>query len=384
MVVVAGDSSTVDDAIAAAFVYRRRLTEARAFVVPAYTDGGTSKANALGEVESKWLWATAEPQQWRAYFEELLSERGMAMAAEGACIGLNLTPTPTPSPTSTPTPTPTPTPALTTHPDHQAWARAGAWIGLNLRGRTFGSALGAPRWDELLGTMLQPVGDGFGELEEPAARDVADAAQEAAAAAAAIGVAGAGAAAAAAAAAEAEALLTAQASFYQALNSADASAMKALWDPEVTRAAPALHPHCTCALRCALRLRAPPALHPRTGISQAPDDSYVSDVVRAGSRVEPWEAGSNAFPPSGMRATDVDALVLSPTEGWTTAVERPAEGGTLLATQVWRRADGDGAWRLTAHRYIPWSADGATAVAALRCDRRGCVLIGRQINTRAP
>ena len=69
-------------------------------------------------------------------------------------------------------------------------------------------------------------------------------------------------------------------------------------------------------------------------ISQAPDDSYVSDVVRAGSRVEPWEAGSNAFPPSGMRATDLDALVLSPTEGWTTAVERPAEGGTLLATQV--------------------------------------------------
>ena len=87
MVVVAGGSSTVDAAITAAFVYRRRLTEAGAFVVPVYTDGGTLKANALGEVESKWLWAAAEPQQWRAYFEELLSERGMAMAAEGACIG---------------------------------------------------------------------------------------------------------------------------------------------------------------------------------------------------------------------------------------------------------------------------------------------------------
>ena len=138
------------------------------------------------------------------------------------------------------------------------------------------------------------------------------------------------------------------------------------------------HLHCTCMA---------PALHLRSGAPQAPDDSYVSDVVRAGSRVEPWAAGSNAFPPSGMRATDADALVLSPTEGWTTAVERPAEGGTLLATQVWRRGgegEGAGAWRLTAHRYIPWSADGATAVAALRCDRRGCVLIGRQINTRAP
>ena len=144
------------------------------------------------------------------------------------------------------------------------------------------------------------------------------------------------------------------------------------------RAAHVLHLHCTCTA---------PALHLHSGTPQAPNDSYVDDVVRAGSRVEPWEAGSNAFPPSGMRATDVDALVLSPTEGWTTAVERPAEGGTLLATQVWRRdsdGDGAGAWRLTAHRYIPWSADGATAVAALRCDARGCVLIGRQINTRAP
>ena len=53
MVVVAGGSSTVDAAITAAFVYRRRLTEAGAFVVPVYTDGGTLKANALGEVESK-------------------------------------------------------------------------------------------------------------------------------------------------------------------------------------------------------------------------------------------------------------------------------------------------------------------------------------------
>ena len=51
-----------------------------------------------------------------------------------------------------------------------------------------------------------------------------------------------------------------------------------------------------------------------------------------------------------------------------------------LASQRWRRVDGQ--WRIAAHRYIPWSADGATAVATLRCDRRGCVLLGREINTR--
>lgn len=107
--------------------------------------------------------------------------------------------------------------------------------------------MGAPRWDELLGTALQPVGDGFGEFEEAAPRDVADAAAEAAAAAIAIGVAGAGAASLTAAAAEAAELLAAQATFYQALNSADVSVMKALWDPEVTRAAHALCMHCTGA-----------------------------------------------------------------------------------------------------------------------------------------
>ena len=63
--------------------------------MPVYTDGGASKANALGEVESKWLWAAAEPQLWRTYFEELLSERGMAMVGGGARTGLKLAPNPT-------------------------------------------------------------------------------------------------------------------------------------------------------------------------------------------------------------------------------------------------------------------------------------------------
>ena len=42
-----------------------------------------------------------------------------------------------------------------------------------------------------------------------------------------------------------------------------------------------------------------------------------------------------------MRATDRDAIIISNTQAWTTAVERPAEGGTLLATQRWVRS-GDG------------------------------------------
>jgi hypothetical protein len=93
-----------------------------------------------------------------------------------------------------------------------------------------------------------------------------------------------------------------------------------------------------------------------------------------------------------MRATDRDALLfpdglilegLFP-EAWTTAVERPADGGTLLATQGWRWHDAGvgGEWRLVLHRTIPWDAGGGTAVATLRCDCRGCVALARQINTR--
>ena len=80
--------------------------------MPVYTDGGASKANALGEVESKWLWAAAEPQLWRTYFEELLSERGMAMVGAGARTGLN--PDPNPNPNFHPNPHPNPNPG----PDH--------------------------------------------------------------------------------------------------------------------------------------------------------------------------------------------------------------------------------------------------------------------------
>lgn len=302
VVVVTGSAATVEEALTQARVYRRRLSEAEAVVVPVFTEGGATSGALVSEAESKWLWAAAEPEQWRTYFGELLSARGLSTTANGA------------------------------------------WIGLNLRGRTFGSALGAPRWDEVLGTALRPSGDGFGEYAE-APYDAREAVAEAASAAQAL--AGAGVLADADAEADAASLLDAQKRFYDTLTSADAETMATLWDEGATT------------------------------------DSYVTDVVRAGSRVEPWAAGSNAFPPKGMRATDPDALVIGATEGWTTAVERPAEGGTLLATQEWRRDGRGDAWRIRAHRYIPWSADGGTAVAALRCDRRGCVLIGREINTRA-
>lgn len=287
-------------------MYRRRLAAANTVVVPICTDvcvnrAAAGLASAVSEADSRWLWSPAEPSQWREYFDELMCARGLVSGAGD-----------------------------------------GAWLGLNYKGRAYGSALGAPKWDEMLGTALQPEGDGFGSFAEVES-SVPAAAAEAAAAAFNLGAVDGGADARAAAAADATSLLQAQAAFYDALFSGDVESMMALF-------------------------------------AGAEPDPLVSGALAAGGRAEPWAKGSNAFPPAGMRATDCDVLV-SGDVGWSTAVERPREGGTLLATQRWRRAAGG--WLLSTHRYIPWSADGATAVTALRCDCRGCCLLGREINTRA-
>jgi hypothetical protein len=309
MVALVGSHATVGGALAEARIYRRRLVAASAIVVPVYTDDDTVDGDSVAgvpaaESEGRWQWAAA-PQQWREYFSELLSSRSLSLINEQGC-----------------------------------------WLGLNVRGRSFGSAQGKPRWDELLGTALQPAGDGFGELAE-VSTDRAAAAAEAAAAAAAAGAVGSGAAELAAAEEDAATLLDAQQRFYEGLTNRDVAAMANVWSPD-------------------------------------PDPS-VSEVLASGGRLERWDApNSNAFPPPGMRATDCDALIVSSTQAYTTAVERPREGGTLLATQRWVREGVGSEWSLASHRYIPWAADGATAVAALRCDGRGAVLLAREINTRAP
>ena len=51
-----------------------------------------------------YLWAASDPADWQAYFEELIQARGLNGSSD-----------------------------------------RGAWLGLNVKGRTFGSALGAPR-----------------------------------------------------------------------------------------------------------------------------------------------------------------------------------------------------------------------------------------------
>ena len=139
VVAVVGPTEFVAARMREARVYCRRLSAADAVIVPVYTDERSPPPPS--EAESKWLWAAADPSAWIAYFNTLLASRGMASIDQ-----------------------------------------KGAWLGLNVKGRSFGSALGAPRWDELLGTALQPQGDTWGELKD-ASMGAAEAAKEATAAA---------------------------------------------------------------------------------------------------------------------------------------------------------------------------------------------------------
>ena len=195
------------------------------------------------------------------------------------------------------------------------------------------------------GTALQPSDrSGFGELEER--ETVTTAAADAAAAAAAAGVVGAGGEAREAAEADAAAVLEAQ-----------------------------------TGLLCRADGRRPRG---DGGAGEgAADEPAVSEVL-GGGRLDPWPSQlSEASRPAGMRATDRDALIVAAAdEAWTTAVERPAAGGTLLATQRRRRAPDGGGWRLSTHRTIPWDAGGGTAVARPLRRARPC-RPAREINTRA-
>lgn len=305
VVVLVGDTGAINASLIEARVYRRRLAAANVAVVPVFTDGGNVVAS--GTAFPPWLWVASDPGKWISYFDNLLEARGLSSGIGGSGGGA-------------------------------------AWLALNFRGRSVGSALGTPRWDELLGTCLTPLmGDGSGNLPDQST-DAEAAAAEAAEAATAFSPTKSRLD--RAAIAEALAVLDAQARFYAALTGCDELAMQSLW-------------------------------------AAAEADPSVDQALAAGGGLDPW--ASQLAPgkaPVGMRATDCDALVVGEQEAWSTAVERPAQGGTLLSTQRWRKA-ASGAWLLSSHRTIPWSAIGGTAVATLRCDSRGCVALARAIDTPA-
>ena len=282
VIAVYGSPSLLSEALASCAIYRRRLKQSSVVLVlveapgSGSTDGETEawRGAAVKAEADGWLWRPSAPDAWSEFFDSLLTERA-------ASAGV-------------------------------------AWVALSLNGRSCGSGVGLPPWDEVLGTRLPPLRALSPDL--PAAE--AGSAREGERAAG---------------------VLAAQAALYGAITSADADAVVRLCAEE--------------------------------------EDAEVTSLAAAG-RMDGWETVLLDGATKGMRVASQDALLApGGREAWSTAIEFPNGGvGSLLCTQRWVNVAPDGAaadeWRLCQHRTIPYTPD-MDAAAALRCDRRGCCVLQR-------
>ena len=111
------------------------------------------------------------------------------------------------------------------------------------------------------------------------------------------------------------------------------------------------------------------------------DDGEVSELS-ANGRLDDWQVVLKYDATKGLQVASQDASVDADSRtAYSTAIEFPAAGGTLLCTQRWINtalsSDVSSAdWRLAQHRTIPYAVN-IDAPACLRCDHRGCVALQR-------
>uniref|UniRef100_A0A7S4EXI5 Uncharacterized protein n=1 Tax=Chrysotila carterae TaxID=13221 RepID=A0A7S4EXI5_CHRCT len=118
VVVVYGSAERLEEMTRAAAIYRRRFTQSGVVLVPVpASDVSKPWPSAAAAQAEGWLWKPRDEAAWRDYFTSLLSGRV----------------------------------------DSVALGSSGAWLALSLKGRSCGSGLGLPPWDELLGTKLPPL-----------------------------------------------------------------------------------------------------------------------------------------------------------------------------------------------------------------------------------
>ena len=295
VVALCGSPTVLLAALRQARVYRRRLAQSGVILVGVDWAGsgvdpaaGGDAAAAEWAAESRaaesegWLWQPTELAQWKAFYSELLGARVQA-ASSGE----------------------------------------GAWLALSLKGRSCGSGLGMPTWDELLGTKLPPLSTLSAQDGAPASGGGAQGGAE-------------------------EAVLAAQARLYDALGAADHAAVAALCSPV--------------------------------------DDAEVSKLAGAG-RLDCWETVLKYDATVGIRIASQDATVFGDeafTTGieFPKAGAGGDGSGSLLCTQRW--VDRNAAapteppdWALASHRTIPYTMN-LDAPACLRCDHRGCVALMRE------
>ena len=283
LLVVYGDKATLKKAIQEAAVFRRRFVQSEVAFLAVSSDGSErTDWNVPENARGGWLWEAQNAQDWRDYLEEILATKKNALGK-------------------------------------------GAWLTLNKKGRSRGSGLGAPRFDELLGSRLPPTQD-ISQEDSPNFTDLD------------------------------KSVLSAQAAFYGALTSGDLEAMQALWCSTDTSDVSEF-------LSLGGRLD-PWQSQLRDGAR--PEGMRISsrDVLVSDSRDEAWSTCLE------MPAASPGTLLA--TQHW---VRTRAADGVDVAEEP--------AWKLMAHRTIPFSVN-AGALATLRCDCRGCVAGIRELDKQGP
>eukprot|EP00435_Cladocopium_sp_Y103_P053061 s143_g16.t2 len=276
IVALYGTFQQVKESLQSALPYRRRFEQSDVLILPVCSslEGSDEAAYAAwGEdalrASRKWLAKPRSLRRWRSYFQSLLEDE--------ETTGQSL------------------------------------WVGLNLRGRVFGSDFGCPIWDELLAAM--PPTKPLSSTEQCFA--LAD---------------------------DRCGALEAQRRFYDALSSGDVAMMQRIFESR--------------------------------------DDAELSaalqvDQQSAASNLSDWNIVLSPENRPQLLIASNDCVLLSKTSAITSCIEFPVLGPTLLATQIWERL-GEGDWRLLSHRSIPYGQ--VEARVALRCDHRGCIAFGKQLD----
>ena len=124
-------------------------------------------------------------------------------------------------------------------------------------------------------------------------------------------------------------------------------------------------------------------IHARCPQDKADDPELTAaiqvDAETKSTNLSPWDVVLAPENRPELKTASADCVSLSETTSITTCIEFPVLGPTLLATQTWKRSDASAPWRLQNHRSIPYATQ-IEARVALRCDHRGCVAFGKQLD----
>ena len=286
--VLRGTKEELKNFFKVAFAYQKRFITSKTLLLCCSTDG-SNKADWLpSNSPSPYQWLATVPafatKDWEAFFTGLLDDGGDPMAS--------------------------------------------CWFGLNSRGRSFGSGLGAPDLLTLFGRSLRPL-----ELMSPPPKVTA-----------------------------ASTSTTTTTNTNTNTNNSFSPAQNSVLDAQRQ-----FYAHLTTG-----------DLKGMTEIFSSESSESVQKIIDTGGGLDTWAVNlQDGARPENLSIFDSDVFIdESETSAYSTNVESmDGAFSTLLALQRWILEDGD--WKLLEHSTIPWTVDSAAA-GTLKCDRRGCVALTKK------